>query len=102
MALRCIHVHWAVRLMARRLHLCCLLLDRGPAKDAAAQRQRLVPSQVRTFNLAEQKVIRDLNPTDMNRLIAVSGMVTRTSSVIPDIRQAVCDAGTALTVLLVM
>eukprot|EP00891_Asterochloris_glomerata_P005527 jgi/Astpho2/5527/fgenesh1_pm.00079_%23_8_t len=47
---------------------------------------QLVPSQVRTFNLAEQKVIRDLNPTDMNRLIAVSGMVTRTSSVIPDIR----------------
>ena len=53
-----------------------------------------MPSQVRTFNLAEQKVIRDLNPTDMNRLIAVSGMVTRTSSVIPDIRQAVGVAGT--------
>ena len=72
------------------------------AKDATAQRQWLVPLQVRTFNLAEQKVIRDLNPTDMNRLIAVSGMVTRTSSVIPDIRQAVGVAATALTVLLFM
>ena len=72
--------------MARRLLLCCLLPERGTAINAAAQMQRLVPSQVRTFNLAEQKVIRDLNPTDMNRLIAVSGMVTRTSSVIPDIR----------------
>lgn len=48
--------------------------------------EQLGPIMVRTFNLAEQKVIRDLNPTDMNRLIAVSGMVTRTSSVIPDIR----------------
>ncbi len=85
----------------RRLHLCCLLPDRGRAKDAAAQRLQLVPSQVRTFNLAEQKVIRDLNPTDMNRLIAVSGMVTRTSSVIPDIRRAVGVACTALAALLV-
>eukprot|EP00887_Chlorella_sp_A99_P000983 scaffold5.g983.t1 len=40
--------------------------------------------QSRIFNLTDTKVIRDLNPSDINKLIAVSGMVTRTSSVIPD------------------
>lgn len=41
--------------------------------------------QVKTFNLQESKVIRDLNPADINCLISVSGMVTRTSAVIPDL-----------------
>ena len=45
-----------------------------------------VYTQVRPFNLKENKVIRDLNPDDMNTLISVSGMVTRTSSIIPDPR----------------
>ena len=44
-----------------------------------------MPMQVKTFNLQESKVIRDLNPADINRLISVSGMVTRTSAVIPDL-----------------
>lgn len=44
--------------------------------------------QARIYNLLEIKVIRDLNPSDINRMIAVSGMVTRTSGVIPDQR---CD-----------
>jgi len=35
-------------------------------------------------NLVETKVIRDLNPSDINKLISVSGMITRTSNVIPD------------------
>jgi DNA replicative helicase MCM subunit Mcm2 (Cdc46/Mcm family) len=34
-------------------------------------------------------VIRDLNPADINKLISVSGMVTRTSGVIPDQRWGV-------------
>lgn len=42
------------------------------------------PSQSRIYNLRETKVIRDLNPIDINKLISVSGMVTRTSGVIPD------------------
>ncbi len=42
--------------------------------------------QSRIYNLRETKVIRDLNPGDINKLIAVSGMVTRTSGVIPDQR----------------
>jgi DNA replication licensing factor MCM4 len=47
---------------------------------------RVVCTQVRPFNLKEHKVIRDLNPEDMNKLISVSGMVTRSSSIIPDPR----------------
>jgi DNA replication licensing factor MCM4 len=42
--------------------------------------------QSRIYNLREAKVIRDLNPADINKLISVSGMVTRTSGVIPDQR----------------
>ncbi|DBA98060.1 TPA: hypothetical protein ACH3X3_012887 [Trebouxia sp. C0006] len=38
------------------------------------------------FNLKDNKVIRDLDPDDMNTLIRVSGMVTRTSGIIPDLR----------------
>lgn len=43
-------------------------------------------AQSRIYNLEETKVIRDLNPADINKLISVSGMVTRTSGVIPDQR----------------
>ncbi|KAK9816651.1 hypothetical protein WJX72_003304 [[Myrmecia] bisecta] len=50
--------------------------------------------QVKVFNLSEMKVIRDLNPADINNLISVSGMVTRTSNIIPDMRMGVfkCDS----------
>ena len=46
------------------------------------------------FNLAEVKVIRDLNPADVNQLVSVRGMLTRASPVIPDLRVACfrCDA----------
>lgn len=46
----------------------------------------VVVVQVKPFNLREVKVIRDLNPSDVNKLISVSGMVTRTSNIIPDLR----------------
>lgn len=45
-----------------------------------------VCTQVLPFNLKDNKVIRDLDPDDMNTLIRVSGMVTRTSGIIPDLR----------------
>ena len=44
------------------------------------------------FNLLETKVIRDLNPGDINKLISVGGMVTRASTVIPDLQCASCSA----------
>ena len=40
------------------------------------------------FNLAEVKAIRDLNPSDINQLVSVRGMLTRCSSIIPDMRVA--------------
>ena len=42
--------------------------------------------QVRTFNLKEVKTMRDLNPKDIDQMVAVRGMITRTSGVIPDIK----------------
>jgi len=40
------------------------------------------------YNLREKKVIRDLNPEDIERLVSVSGMVTRCSNIIPEVRCA--------------
>lgn len=42
--------------------------------------------QVRTFNLREVKTMRDLNPEDIDQMVAVRGMITRTSAVLPDIK----------------
>ena len=44
--------------------------------------------QTRPFNLLETKPIRDLQPSDIDRLVSIRGMVTRTSSVIPDLKVA--------------
>ena len=44
--------------------------------------------QVRTFNLRETRAMRDLNPSDIDKLVAVRGMVTRCSSIIPDLKMA--------------
>ena len=44
--------------------------------------------QANVFNLREKKVIRDLNPEDIEQLVSVSGMVTRCSNIIPEIRSA--------------
>lgn len=54
-----------------------------------------VSAQVKMFNLLETKVIRDLNPGDINKLISVGGMVTRASTVIPDLQCALMMACTA-------
>ncbi|EAY21962.1 MCM2/3/5 family protein [Trichomonas vaginalis G3] len=44
--------------------------------------------QVRPYNLLETKSIRELHPTDIDRLVSVRGMITRSSPVIPDLSQA--------------
>ncbi len=44
--------------------------------------------QVRPFNLRETRAMRDLNPSDIDKLVAVRGMVTRCSSIIPDLKMA--------------
>lgn len=60
----------------------------GQLSAIAAELENKDPEEImlqsRIYNLRETKVIRDLNPADINKLISVSGMVTRTSGVIPD------------------
>ncbi|XP_026763074.2 DNA replication licensing factor MCM4 [Galleria mellonella] len=53
--------------------------------------------QVRPYN-APQRHMRDLNPEDIDQLVTISGMVIRTSSIVPEMREAyfkcaVCGAG---------
>nr|WCZ58672.1 DNA replication licensing factor MCM4 [Seculamonas ecuadoriensis] len=44
--------------------------------------------QCRMFNLQRSKPMRDLDPSDIDQLVSIRGMVTRCSSVIPEIRVA--------------
>lgn len=44
------------------------------------------PVHFRPFNLLKTKPIRDLNPSDLHRIVAASGMVTRVSSIIPEMK----------------
>ncbi|CAH2089321.1 unnamed protein product [Euphydryas editha] len=55
--------------------------------------------QVRPFN-APQRHMRDLNPEDIDQLVTISGMVIRTSGIVPEMREAyfrcaVCGAAAA-------
>ncbi|GLC33284.1 hypothetical protein PLESTB_000350900 [Pleodorina starrii] len=45
----------------------------------------------RPYNLAATKHIRDLDPTDIDKLVCIKGMVTRTSAIIPNLRYAVFE-----------
>ncbi|ETV96261.1 hypothetical protein H310_10440 [Aphanomyces invadans] len=44
--------------------------------------------QVRPFNLKEVQAMRNLNPSDIDQLVSLQGMVTRCSAVIPDLKMA--------------
>ncbi|XP_046833471.1 DNA replication licensing factor MCM4 [Vespa crabro] len=44
--------------------------------------------QVRPFNVSRTKSMRLLNPEDIDQLITVSGMVIRTSNIMPEMREA--------------
>ncbi len=46
----------------------------------------MLRTQVRPYNLATTMIIRDLNPSDIDKLVSIQGMVTRTSGTIPDMR----------------
>ncbi len=45
-----------------------------------------VSLMVRLYNLTDRRSIRELDPTDIDKLVSVSGMVTRTSNIIPEMR----------------
>ena len=58
--------------------------------------------QVRTFNLRDTRAMRDLNPSDIDKMVAIRGMVTRCTSIIPDLKMAyfkclVCGEAPELT-----
>ncbi|EGG16546.1 MCM family protein [Cavenderia fasciculata] len=44
--------------------------------------------EIHPFNLGTNTPMRELNPTDINQLISIRGLIIRTSSVIPDLREA--------------
>jgi DNA replication licensing factor MCM4 len=46
------------------------------------------PYKVRPFGLATSINLRDLNPSDMDKMICVKGLVIRTTPVIPDMKEA--------------
>ena len=43
---------------------------------------------VRCFNLGREDRLRDLDPLDIDKLVSIKGMVTRTTAVIPDLKMA--------------
>ncbi|CAA7023158.1 unnamed protein product [Microthlaspi erraticum] len=45
--------------------------------------------QVRIFNLRTSTSMRNLNPSDIEKMISLKGMIIRSSSIIPEIREAV-------------
>lgn len=44
--------------------------------------------QVRPFNLSDLSPMRNLNPSDIDQLVCLKGMVTRCSAIIPDLKEA--------------
>ncbi|KAJ7556567.1 hypothetical protein O6H91_05G088500 [Diphasiastrum complanatum] len=44
--------------------------------------------QARIFNLKEAVNLRDLNPSDIEKMVSVKGMIIRCSSIIPEIKEA--------------
>jgi DNA replication licensing factor MCM4 len=65
---------------------------RTPGLDASQageqDNDQVQPINVRPYNLVEERAIRDLDPNDIEALVQVDGMVTRVSSVMPDMRYA--------------
>ena len=56
--------------------------------EEKANFQMLPSLEVRPFNLVEKHAMRNLNPSDIDRMVAVKGMVTRCSAVIPELKGA--------------
>ena len=52
---------------------------------------------VRCFNLGREDRLRDLDPNDINKLVSIKGMVTRTSSVVPDLYMAFFECSVCAT-----
>lgn len=51
---------------------------------------------MRIFNLENVRPIRDLDPIDIDSLVAIKGMITRTGNIIPDLRCGEVLQGTCM------
>ncbi|KAK9723269.1 MCM DNA helicase complex subunit [Basidiobolus ranarum] len=47
-----------------------------------------IPLKVRPFNLESSVNLRELNPSDIDQLVSVKGLLIRATSIIPDLKQA--------------
>uniref|UniRef100_A0A7N2KY45 DNA helicase n=1 Tax=Quercus lobata TaxID=97700 RepID=A0A7N2KY45_QUELO len=45
--------------------------------------------RARIFNLKSSTSMRNLNPSDVERMVSLKGMIIRSSSIIPEIREAI-------------
>ncbi len=50
-------------------------------------REDLPPIQVRVFGLSESARMRDLDPSNIDQLVSIRGMVIRSTHVVPDLKQ---------------
>ena len=48
----------------------------------------------RPFNLADSCVMRNLNPSDVDKLVSIKGMIIRSSAIVPDIQRAFFECQT--------
>ena len=82
----------SVHEIAKDLHKEDLANVDGALDDlhVAEMEETLRCLQIKTFNLHkdQKKNMRDLNPTDIDQLVCIRGMVTRTTNVIPDLKAA--------------
>lgn len=70
-----------------RSHVTCLAHSCAPPHHRPLPLLPLPPpAQCRPYNLAAVKHIRDLDPSDIDKLVCIKGMVTRTSAIIPNLR----------------
>jgi DNA replicative helicase MCM subunit Mcm2 (Cdc46/Mcm family) len=58
--------------------------DGGAEAEAELGGRRI---QARPYNLQDVHQLRELDPSNIDQLVAVTGMVTRVSPVIPDLKQ---------------
>ena len=59
--------------------------DRGEFDDGTGTPPRAI--QTRPYHLKDITNMRDLNPSDIDQLITVSGMITRVGGIVPDLKQ---------------
>lgn len=57
---------------------------------------------MRIFNLENVRPIRDLDPIDIDSLVAIKGMITRTGNIIPDLRCGQVLQGAACVLMCVL